>query len=130
MTGLAGQDQPVLLRVADPLDEGGRFEQRLGRDAAAVEARAADLVLVDEGDLQAELGRAEGGGVAAGSGAEHDEIEVVGGADGHGSGSLGSLRVAGHGRRPVGRWIIASDGTRGVPSCATEPTGPSRPSRC
>jgi hypothetical protein len=66
--------------VPDSLRERGRFEQRLGGDAADVEARAADLRLVDEGDLQPELGRAECGGVAAlaaRSGAEDDEIEVV-----------------------------------------------------
>ena len=39
--------------------------------------------LVDEGDLQAELRRSERGRVAAGTGAEHDQVEVVGGADGH-----------------------------------------------
>ena len=70
----------------------GRLEERLGRDAAAVEARAADLVLVDEGDLEAELGGTEGRRVPAGARAEHDEIEVVGRADGHGSGCLGAPR--------------------------------------
>src|SRR5215212_4255986 len=73
----------VLLGVPDPLDERRRFEHRLGRDAADVEARSADLALVDEGDLEAELRGAESGGVAAGPGAEDDEIEVVGRADGH-----------------------------------------------
>ena len=57
-----------------------------------MEARAAELVLVDERDLQAELGAAEGRGVAAGAGTEHDEIEVIGRADGHGSGCLGAPR--------------------------------------
>ena len=55
----------------------------------AMEARPADLVLVDERDLQAELGGTEGRGVAAGAGAEDDEVEVIGRADGHGSGCLG-----------------------------------------
>ena len=55
--GLAGQVQAEVLGMADLLGEGGQFEERLGRDAAAVEARAADLVLVDERDLQAELAR-------------------------------------------------------------------------
>ena len=78
--------------MADPVGEGGRLEQRLGRDAAAMEARAADLVLVDEGDLQPELGGPEGRRVAAGARAEHDEIEIVGRADGHGSGCLEAPR--------------------------------------
>ena len=87
--------------------QAGRLEQRLGRDAAAMEARAADLVLVDEGDLESQLGGPEGGRVAAGARAEHDEIEVVGRADSHGSGSLGEPAIrrprAGGARRPDGR---------------------------
>ena len=94
--GLAGERQAEVLGVADLVGEGGRLEQRLGRDAAAVEARAADLVLVDEGDLEPELARAEGGRVAARARAEHDEIEVVGRADGHGSGCLGMPRRGCH----------------------------------
>ena len=42
-----------------------------------MEARAADLVGVDECHLHAELRGAEGGRVAPGAGAEHDEIEPV-----------------------------------------------------
>ena len=94
--------------MADPLGERGRFEQGLGRDAAAVEARAADLVLVDEGDLQPELGGAEGGGIAACAGAEDDEIEVVGGADGQVSEPEGTRRAD---RRD-------GTGTREAPACA------------
>src|SRR6185369_16845437 len=81
---LAGQLQPEVLRVPDALREGGRFEQRLRRDAPAMEARPADLVLVDEGDLEPQLGCPERGRVPAGARAEDDEIERVGGADGHG----------------------------------------------
>ena len=88
-----------------------------------MEARAADLVLVDEGDLEAQLGGPEGGRVAAGAGAEHDEIEVVGRADSHGSGSLGEPRSGwpqrAH-RDRTGGWVIALDGTRGVAHGATE----------
>ena len=43
-----------------------------------MQAGPADLVLVDEGDLEAELGRPERRRVAAGARAEDDEIEVVG----------------------------------------------------
>ena len=81
---LARQDQAVVLGVVDAVREVGRLEQRLRRDAAAMEARAADLVVVDEGDLEPELAGAEGRRVAAGARAEHDEIEVVGGSDSHG----------------------------------------------
>src|SRR6476659_9160078 len=48
-----------------------------------MKARSADLVLVDEGDLQPELGSAEGSRIAACAGAEDHEVEVVGGADSH-----------------------------------------------
>jgi hypothetical protein len=92
------------------------------------EARAADLVLVDEGDLEAQLGRPEGGRVAARAGAEDDEVEVVGRADGHGQavservrespGRWASMRAR---KARRGGWIIAIDGTRGVPRGATEP---------
>ena len=37
----------------------GGVQQGLGRDAAAVQAGAAELVLLDQGDLQAQLGRAQ-----------------------------------------------------------------------
>ena len=82
--GVAGELQAEVLRVPDAIGEGGRFEQRLRRDAAAVEARPADLVLVDERDLEPQLGGPERGRVAAGARAEDDEIERVGRADGHG----------------------------------------------
>ena len=52
----------------------GRVQQRLGRDAAAVQAGAADLVLLDQGDALAELGRAQRAGVAAAAAAEDDDV--------------------------------------------------------
>src|SRR3954453_9829594 len=58
----------------DPRD----VQQRLGRDAADVEAHAAEaLVALDQDDLQTEVGGAEGGGVAARAGAEDDDVGVV-----------------------------------------------------
>src|SRR5215210_8094117 len=86
--GFAGDVDAVIGGVTDALREPGRFEQRLGRDAAAVEARPADLVLVDERDLQPQLRGAEGRRVAARPGTEHDDVEVVRGSDGHRSGRL------------------------------------------
>jgi hypothetical protein len=62
----------VLLGEDDVL---GGVEQGLARDAADVEAGAAEGgALLDERDLQAELGGAEGAHVAAGAGADDDEI--------------------------------------------------------
>ena len=50
-------------------------EQRLGRDAADVEAGAAEgLALLDHRDLQAELGGADGADVAPGASADDDDI--------------------------------------------------------
>ena len=51
-----------------------RVEQCLGRDAAAVQAGAAELVLVDEDDGHAKLARAERAGVAAAAATEDDEV--------------------------------------------------------
>jgi hypothetical protein len=61
------------------VDHGGHVEERLRGDAAHVEADAAEHgVALDEGDPLAEVRRAEGGGVAAGAGAEDDDVEAVG----------------------------------------------------
>ena len=54
----------------------GRVQQRLGRDAAVVQAGAADLVLLDQRDRHAELGGAEGAGVAAAAAAEDHDVEL------------------------------------------------------
>ena len=82
---LTGDEHAQLAALRrDPVVEVGRLQERLGRDAAPVEAGAADLVLVDESHAETELRPAEGGRVAAGAGAEHDEVERVGRADGHG----------------------------------------------
>src|SRR3546814_19507414 len=54
----------------------GRAQQRLGRDAAPVQADAAELVALDDGGLEAQLGRADRRGIAAGAGAEDDDVET------------------------------------------------------
>ena len=82
-----------ILRLLNLRVEVGRLEHGLGGDAADVEARAADLVRVHQGDLEAQLPGPEGRRVAAGAGAQDDEVEAVGGSDGHGS--AGSDRGAG-----------------------------------
>ena len=63
----------------------GRLQQRLGRDAADVGAgaagsRAALAILpgVDAGDRHAELRGADGGDVAAGACADHDDVKLFG----------------------------------------------------
>ena len=53
----------------------GGMQQRLGRNAADIEAGAAEgRALLDHGDLQAELRRADGADIAAGAAADDDEI--------------------------------------------------------
>jgi hypothetical protein len=52
-------------------------QQRLGGDATAVQAGAADLVLLDQYDGFAEFGRPQRGRVAAASAAEDDEVGLV-----------------------------------------------------
>ena len=65
-----------LLGVGDHLRG---VQQRLGRNAADVQADAADArVALDQDDLLAEVGGAKRGGVAAGTGAEHQHLGVEG----------------------------------------------------
>ena len=57
------------------VDHFGDMQQRLGRDAADVEADAAQRrAALDQHDLLAEIGGAEGGGVAARARAEHQHV--------------------------------------------------------
>src|SRR3569833_2893941 len=58
------------------VDLGGP-EQRLGRDAAPVEADAAELLALDDGGLEAELRRPDSRDIAAGPRTEDDEIVAV-----------------------------------------------------
>src|SRR6476619_771420 len=55
----------------------GGAEQRLGRDAAPVEADAAKLLALHDRDLEPELRGADRGNIAAGARTEDDEIVAV-----------------------------------------------------
>ena len=59
-----------------PVQEVGRLEQRLRRDAAAIQARAAELVALDEAHVQAELRGADGADVAHAA-AEDQQVEAL-----------------------------------------------------
>ena len=62
--------------VARLLEQVRGLQQRLGRDAADIEAGAAEgRALLDHRHLHAELGGADRRHIAARSGADHDEIE-------------------------------------------------------
>jgi hypothetical protein len=64
-------------QVAHLVHHGGHVQQRLGRDAAHVQADAAQRgVAFDDDDFQAQVGRAEGGGVAAGATAQHQHVAL------------------------------------------------------
>jgi hypothetical protein len=84
-----------LLALPGLLGDLGRVQQRLGRDAAAVQARAAQLGLVDQRYGEVELGSAQGGRVAAAAGAEDDDVEGF-------AVRLAHVDSSGHIRRRVG----------------------------
>ena len=67
-----------LLGAAHRAEHLGGLEQLLGRDAAAVQAGAADALLLDERDAQAGRRAVERGRVPAGSATEDDDIDVFG----------------------------------------------------
>ena len=72
--GLAEAD-PVLGHLLGLGDHPRGVQQRLGGDAADVQAHAAErLVALDQHRLQPEVGGAEGRRVAAGTGADHDHL--------------------------------------------------------
>ena len=53
-----------------------RAQQRLGRNAAPVQADAAQIVALDDGGLESELRRADGADITARAGADDDDVEV------------------------------------------------------
>src|SRR5438093_8494614 len=61
--------------LADPMQQIGRLEERLGGDAAPVQARSAQAVTLDEADLHAQLRGADGTHVAHAA-AKDQQIEV------------------------------------------------------
>ena len=64
------------LRVRELVEQVGRVQQRLGRDAAAMEAGSAqERILLDDGGLEAELPGADRGDIAAGAGAQNCDVE-------------------------------------------------------
>jgi hypothetical protein len=70
-------DAELVALVRERVGELGVLEERLGRDAADVEADTAPVLLLHDRDLLAQLGRSDRGDVAAGAGAEDQDIEVV-----------------------------------------------------
>ena len=63
--------------VADMGEGLGRGDQRLGRDAAEVQARPAQSLALDDGDGRAELRGANGGGIAARPRADDYDVKAL-----------------------------------------------------
>src|SRR5437763_1611716 len=74
--GLPGL-HPELLGAGHRAHDLGRLQQLLGRNAAAVQARAADPGLFDHADGQPGGGAVQGGGIPAGAASEDDDIEFL-----------------------------------------------------
>ena len=85
---LEGRLDADLLALASGVGDLGGVEQGLGRDAAAVQAGAADLAAFDHDHREVELGGAQRAGITAAAAAKDDEV--------------GSLRVS-HGHVSLNR---------------------------
>src|SRR5581483_7878155 len=68
---------PDLLALAGAVGDLGSVQQRLRRDAAAVQAGAADLVALDHDDGHPELGGAQRAGIPTTAAAEDDDVGVL-----------------------------------------------------
>ena len=69
--------EAVVLRVLHVMIDLGRTQQRLGGNAAPVEANAAEIIPFDDRGLEPELRRADRGDIAAGSRADDDDVERI-----------------------------------------------------
>ena len=102
---------PHSLRVLDDLQRVRVLEQRLGRNAAPQQARAAErLLLLDDGDFQPELRGADRGHIAAGAGADHDDVVFVG----HGSSRVRRVSLAASTRTGGRSAVVRAGGLRRV----------------
>ena len=73
-----GADGPASLVISEGMRaQLGSLQQRLGRDAAPVQADATQVLFFDTGYRQAQLGRANRCRVAAGARPDHDEVELI-----------------------------------------------------
>ena len=74
VNAVEGGGNAELGRLAHGLGRLCGVQVRLGGDAAAVQAGAAHLIAVDEGDLHAQLRSAQGGRIAAGTRTQNDNV--------------------------------------------------------
>src|SRR5206468_8926434 len=73
----AAQADPDLGGAAEERDDLRVPQQRLGGDAAPVQAHAAGPVVLHDADGETELGAADRGDVAAGAGPDDRDVEFV-----------------------------------------------------
>ena len=66
-----------LIRVLHRVQHFGRRQERFRRDAAVVEARAAEMMFLDDGHARTELRRLECRHVAARAGTDHQKLIVL-----------------------------------------------------
>ena len=64
----------VLALILDVLHQLGAVEQALGWDAADIQAGAAQMLFFNQGDFRAQLGRPDGGHIAAGAAADNNDL--------------------------------------------------------
>src|SRR5581483_7211151 len=68
--------QAVISGVLEIVEDFSRAQQRLGRDAPPVEADAAEVIALHDCSLEAELCGPDRGDIAAGAGADDENIEI------------------------------------------------------
>src|SRR3546814_16696985 len=71
----ARRGEAVILGVLHIVKDFGRAQQRLGRNAAPVEADAAEIITLDDSGLADGWARADRGAIAAGTPDENDKRE-------------------------------------------------------
>ena len=113
--------QPIGIGVGHIVIDLRRAQQRLGRDAAPVEADAAEAFTLDDRDLHAELAGTDRRDIAAGAGAEDDEIVGVSHGRSLGKGVWGEKRSECHAGNDATRrgWRLVSVATKTKRACVT-----------
>ncbi|GMU77940.1 MAG: hypothetical protein AMXMBFR46_07380 [Acidimicrobiia bacterium] len=87
----------------------GGLEEVLRGDAALVQARPADALLLDDGDLQPGRPPVQRGGVAARTATQHHQVELVCHGCSSGRGPAAHCRSLGSARRPPQPPALAAD---------------------
>ena len=71
------RNQPVILGVLHVVEDLGRAQHRLGRDAAPVEADAAEVLAFHDGGLEPELRAADCRNITSGTGTNNGNIKLT-----------------------------------------------------